>query len=37
MSADSGNPTSLDCSSDVPEQVKVALPWIEAHCRFVPS
>lgn len=37
MSVDSGDESTPDCTSGVPEQVKVALPWVEAHCRFVTS
>jgi len=37
MSADSGDKSTPNCNSDVPEQVRVALPWIEAHCRFLTS
>jgi len=37
MSVDSGDESTPDCNSGVPEQVRVALPWIEAHCRFLTS
>jgi len=37
MSADSGDESTPNCNSGVPEQVRVALPWIEAHCRFLTS
>ncbi len=37
MSVGSGDGLSLDGDSGVPEQVKVALPWVEAHCRFATS
>ena len=37
MSVDSDDTWGPDRDAGVPEQVKVALPWIEAHCRFVTS
>jgi len=35
MSVESGDESTPDSTSGVPAQVKVALPWVEAHCRFV--
>ena len=37
MPTELGGPSAPDGEVGVPEQVEAALPWIEAHCRFVIS